>query len=252
MESNSGNKLDKLSTLSAWLIKVEREHLKCADGAEVDARQNLVDALGQFNSSRYRFGKALAIYKEFFMEAGGWMDTANLIGHAIGRDERTIRRIIIDYQRASEVPVEAIEELEARGFDPAAKKNAPVLANILEMPTAVVKSNPKEAVAHAVKTAKAEKATTAKKPIQSVPVTAEGTPVSAPLTREEKQRFAIRLKIRAAWASIPDDKKLEELFAALMEEMHDALGMRDAIDITLTPRLSALTLDGRRKLEDAA
>jgi hypothetical protein len=251
METDGGNKLDNLSTLSARLIEVEREHVKCDDGTEVDARLDLVDALGQFNTSRYRFGKALAAYKVFFTEERTWMRVADLIGRAIDRDERTIRRIIEDYEFASKVPAEAIQELEALGIDPAAKKNAPVLTNILEMPAGVVKSEPKEAVTQAVKTAKAErKAMAAKKPSQSVPSPAISEPES--LSREERLRRDLRQKVRAGLTNVPNDRKPAELQAAVEEEMYEVWGMRDAIDITLTPRPSALTLDGRRKLEDAA
>ncbi len=249
METTSGNKMDKLSNLGARLLEAEREYVKCDDGADV-ARQDLLDALGQYHSSRFRFGKVLAAYKVFFAEERTWMQVAKLIGRAIDRDERTIRRIIEDYEHASQVPVEVIEELEALGVDPAAKKNAPVLTNILEMPLSDVKAELKEVVAHAVKTAKVKKTAAVKKPNQ--PVTALETPVSAPLTRVEKQRRHIRLKIQTALNDVPNDQKLVELIAALEEEMYEVWGERDSKEITLTPRPSALTIDGRRKLEVAA
>ena len=76
--------------------------------------------------------------------------------------------------------------------------------------------------------------------------------MSAPLSQEEKQRRDIRLKIQTALRNVPKDQKLAELVAALEEEMYEVWGERDAIPITLTPRPSALTIDGRRKLEAAA
>ncbi len=187
-----------------------------------------MEAPGQFNSSRYRFGKALASYKVFFAEERAWMQAAELIAQAIGRNERTVRRISDDYVRASQAPAEVIEELEARRLDPAAKKNAPVLANIIEMPPVEVKAKPKEAM-QAVKTAKAAKAAkktmTAEAPTQSD--TAQVEHVSE-LSREEKQRFAIRSKIRAVLANIPNDRKLDEILRALEEEMYEVWGRRDA------------------------
>lgn len=251
MKTNGGNKMDNLSSLSARLIEVEREHVKCDDGTEVDARLDLIDALGQYHGSRFSFGRALAAYKLFFVEERTWMQVAEIIGQTIGRNERTIRRIIDDYERASQVPAEAIEELEVLGIDPAAMKNAPVLTNILQMPASVVKSVPKEAVMQAVKAAKAgRKAKAAKTPSQSVPSPAISEPES--LSREEKLHRDIRQRVRAGLTNVPNDRKLAELQAAVEEEMYEAWGMRDAINITLTPRPSAMTLDGRRKLEGAA
>ena len=253
MKNDGGNKLDNLSSLSARLIEVEREHVKCEDGTEVDVRQDLIDALGQFNSSRYRFGKALAAYKVFFAEERAWMQAAEIIAQAIGCDERTVRRIVDDYVRASQAPEEAIEELEAQGLDPAAKKNAPVLASIVEMPTGQVKAKPKEAVAQAVKMVKAAKAAkktmTAEAPTQSDAAQVEHV---SELSREEKQLLAVRSKIRTALANTPNNRKLDEILRALEEEMYEVWGLRDAVAITLTPRPSSLTIDGRRKLEVAA
>jgi hypothetical protein len=206
------------------------------------------DTLRDYSRSRYRFGKALAAYKVFFIEGRGWVEAAKIIGRAIDRDAKTIYRIVADYERASQVPVEAIEELEALGIDPAAKKNVPVLTNILQMAAGAVKSKPKEAVTQAVKAAKAEKA--AKKPSQSVPFPAISEPES--LSREEKLRRDIRQKVRAGLTNVPNDRKLAELQAAVEEEMYEVWGVQSPQTVTFTPRPSALTLDGHRKLEVAA
>jgi len=213
-----------------------------------------MEALDQYHTSRYRFGEALATYKAFFAEGRAWMQAAELIGQAIGRDERTVRRILEDYERASRLSVEALDALETKGIDPAAKKNAPLLKIIHAMPPGDVKAEPEKAVTQAIKTVKAakagKKAETTKKPSQSVSVPSDTQLVL--LSREEKQLRDLRQRIRAGLTDVPNDRKLAVLVAAIEEEMYEVWGERVAQEITLTPRPSALTLDGRRKLEDAA
>ena len=250
MKSDGGNNLGNLPNLGAQLLKIELEHIKDDDGTAAGVRESIMEALPQYRNSRYQFGKLLSAYKVFFIEEGGWLAPAAAIGEALGCDERTVRRIAEDYDRASKLPVEALDALQTQGIDPAAKKNMAIVSNLLSMPRPVVQSEPVESITQAVKAAKAEKAATVKK--SSEPVTVEGDAVLASLTREEKQLFKKRLHIRNALSDVPNGKKLEELIAALEEEMYEVWGERDSKMITLTPRPSALTLDGQRKLEDAA
>ena len=97
-----------------------------------------MEALPQYRNSRYQFGKLLSAYKVFFIEEGGWLATAAAIGEALGCDERTVRRIAEDYDRASKLPVEALDALQTQGIDPAAKKNTAIVSNLLSMPRPVV------------------------------------------------------------------------------------------------------------------
>jgi hypothetical protein len=73
-----------------------------------------------------------------------------------------------------------------------------------------------------------------------------------PLTREEKQRFSVRMKIRTALTNIEPDQRLSVLIAALEEEMFAVWGQRYPVTVTVTPRASGLTLDGRRRREEVA
>jgi hypothetical protein len=252
---NSGNtKSDKLSELSALLNEVEAEHVDNNDGGAHGAREAIVKALPAFRQSRYAFGKLLADYKVFFIGERGWGEASKAIGGALGCDARTICRIVEDYGRASQLPVEVINELVALGIDPAAKKNEAAISNLVTMDPPAVKADPKKAAAVAVEkmnATKAEKkAKAATKPVQTVSVTGDTEIVL--LKHEEKQRFDIRMKIRSALTNIPDDGKLAELIAALEEEMYEVWSQHEPVRITITPRASALTLDGRRKLEEAA
>jgi hypothetical protein len=252
MEINGTNKLDNLSTLSARLREIEDGQFTDEDGTAFDAREDLVDAVKDCNSSWYRFGEALVAYKAFYVESRGWMKAAEIIGQAIHRDERTVRRVLEGYERASQIPAEAINELEVLGLDPAAKRNEPIIENLLKMPRKTVESEPKLAVEDAVNTAAAMKVNkkAAKKLVQTVDASGENR--CTPLTREERLRRDTRLKIRTALSNVPDGRKLAELKAALEEEMYEAWGEREPTVITLTPRPSALTLGGLRKEKCAA
>jgi hypothetical protein len=251
MESNGEMELGNLPSLQDQLCKLELAYVDVQDGRDVDARQDVLDALANYGKSRFRLGEALATYKTFYSEGRGWMEAAKAIGQAMGRDERTVRRMIEDFQRASQCHPAVIVELESLGLDPAAKKNEPLLATILEMPSTYVAAEPKAAAAKAVEEVNtAKKLKRSKKPSQSVPVTDDSS--SEPLTKAEKQRFAIRLKLRTALTNVPSGRKLAELIAALEEEMFEIWGERNTIEITLTPRSSTLTVDGRGKQEQAA
>ena len=174
---------------------------------------------------------------------------AKVLGKAIHRNEKTIFRIVADYERASQVPVVALKELEAGGIDPAARKNEPIIETILTMPRPAVESEPENSVmtvveavnkakaaekANATEKAKGAKmAKAAKTPCLVVPVI--GDTVIAPLTTEEKLGRNIRFKIRAALANVPDDQKLHELRLALEEEMYESWGLREPVTIIPPP-----------------
>lgn len=254
-DGNSDTGLDNLSNADALLREVEVEQdVDNDDGRAFDARKETIDALRHYHDSRFNLGRALAAYKVFFIERGGWVQAAKVLGRAINRDEKTIFRIIEDYERASQVPLEALKELESQGIDPAARKNAAIIDNLLTMPRAEMESDPKMVVGVAVKAINAvkvaKKAKTPKKPCLSEPASVDTQCV--PLTREERQRRDVRLKIRAALSNVQDERKLAELIAALEEEMYDVWGVHEPCTITLNPRPSALTIDGRRKDECAA
>jgi hypothetical protein len=55
------------------------------------------------------------------------------------------------------------------------------------------------------------------------------------------------MKIRTALNNIDTPRKLPELIAALEEEMFAVWNQAEPITITITPRQSPLTLDGRKR-----
>jgi hypothetical protein len=102
-----------------------------------------------YTKSRFDFGRALRQYKQHYKAERGWMEAASVIANAIGRDPRTIFRIIEDHERATQLDPVVLEVMEERGIDAAAPKNAAMVANLLEMPA----PKTREEAASAVKAA---------------------------------------------------------------------------------------------------
>ncbi|MGB8477890.1 MAG: hypothetical protein WCE63_03485 [Acidobacteriaceae bacterium] len=225
-------KLENFSTLGARLREIEVEHVEVDDGGALDARRAVVETLEKYHTSRYRFGEALATYRAHFMEERGWMEVAQAIGAAMGRDERTVRNILADYQRAATLPETVIAAAEAEGIDLAERKHARLLASM----------EGKLAVNDVPTLPEAQQILG-----KVLEMRAPGAP-KAKLDRAEKIRWAIRIKIRTALTNVPNDRKLTELIAALEEEMYEVMGETEPITVTITPRQSSLTIDGRKRV----
>jgi hypothetical protein len=217
--------LDNLSDLSVRLQEVESG---CVDMNELglgSARLSLVNALEGFRSSRYRLGQKLSAYKAFFKASQGWMVAATAIADAMGCEERTIRRIIDDFERVSEVPDVVIKALQQAGFDPAARKNAGMIAKILGMPDKPADLDLDISVRDAALATK----------VAEQIGRSRGVVAASLLPPEKRRRLAVRQKIRTALTSVPTEQKLEELVAAIEEEMYLEWGQVEPVTITITP-----------------
>ena len=146
-------KMDKLSNLPARLRQIEGEHQ--ANGRAT--RAALMTALKDFQQSRYRLGAALAGYKAAFRVQRGWVAAAEVIADTIGRDVKTVFRIVSDYEHAAGLPKVVIAAMEKSGIDPAARKNAVLVSNLRAMPKPVGWAEAIAAVNAAMKTTKDEK-----------------------------------------------------------------------------------------------
>jgi hypothetical protein len=98
----------------------------------------------------------------------GWTAAARIIAEGIDRDERTIYRIVDDYERASHLPAIVLEAMEAQRLDPAAPKNAPMVQKLMAMPKP---QTPKQAevvvaVVHSEHGLRRKEAKAAKKPYE--------------------------------------------------------------------------------------
>jgi hypothetical protein len=222
-EDDGLSPMDNLSNLSAQLGKLEVEYAVADLGKVKDARLAFVHALEQYRDSRYRLGERLAAYKKYYVAEQGWMEAARAVASAMGRDERTVRCIVDDFQRVSGVSAKAIKELERRGIDPAAPKNAPTITKLLMMPSSVVDSEPDTAVSTAIELARSK-------------CDSRADNRRLQLTPNERQRLAVRTKVRSALAKVALLLKLKVLLAALEEEMFAEWGETAPVTATINPR----------------
>jgi hypothetical protein len=141
-----------------------------------------------------------------------------------------VRRIVDDFDRASEVPAAVITALKEVGIDPAARRNTSIIGRMLRMPTSLVVSTPEWSVLNTVENAK------------TLNQHMSGCPIAAPSgKRAEKRRMVVRKRIRAALATVSPDRKLLELVAVLEEEMYSEWGQVDPVILTITPRRCELS-----------
>jgi hypothetical protein len=234
--------LGNLSNLSVRLQELEVGWINKDELGLGSARLSLVNALEGFRSSRYRLGQKLSAYKKFFKANQGWMATAKSIAEAIGCDERTIRRTIDDFERVSAVPDVVIKALQQAGFDPAARKNASIVSKILEMTDKAADMKPEIAVMKAAQVAKVAAETNC----------GRSSVIVRLLPPERRRRLAVRQKIRTALSSVPKERKLAELVAALEEEMYLEWGQAEPVTITITPHASDSPVSSKATRELAA
>ena len=217
--------IGNLTNLSVRLQKIEVGLVGDGGSGLSDARLAVVNALEQYRRSRYRLGEMLSAYRKFFLLARGWSVAAIVIAGAIGCDERTIRRIVEDYDRVSGVPALVIKSLEQLGIDPSARKNASMIAKALRMPLAAIDSAAEVSMANAIQAARTS----------GQIVTDPTGHKPARQTREERRQIAMRRNIRTALMNVPPDRRIEEFVAAL-EEICFESGHVEPIMVTITPR----------------
>jgi hypothetical protein len=150
-------KLDKLSNLSVELQRVEGIFIHSQSAELTQARNSVVGALQTFKNNRLNLGRVLRVYKRNFKAEGSWMAAVKVIADAIERDERTVFRIIEDFERASQLAPIVLEAMQEQKIDPAAKKNAGVVENLLQMPKPETREDADTAVSVAVRAHVAEK-----------------------------------------------------------------------------------------------
>jgi hypothetical protein len=233
--------LDNLSNLSIRLQELESGCVNINELGLGSARLSLVNALEGFRSSRYRLGQKLSAYKTFFKANQGWLAAATAIADAMGCDERTIRRIIDDFEMVSEVPDVVIKALQQAGFDPAARKNAGMIAKILGMPDKSADLDLDISVTEAALATK----------VAEQIGRSRGAVAAALMPPEKRRRLAVRQKIRTALTSVPADQKLAELVAAIEEEMYLEWGQVEPVTITITPHAPG-SLESRNATQELA
>lgn len=137
---------DNLSDFSSKLKDVENTYIKEISVELAHARNAVVGALPAFRSSRMNIGRILRTYKEHYKAARGWTAAVKVIAEAMGCDERTVDRIIEDYERASQLPSITLEVMAEQRIDPAAARNAAVVEKLAQMPRPATREEAAESV----------------------------------------------------------------------------------------------------------
>jgi hypothetical protein len=140
---------DNLSNLSVQLTKVEPQQL----GANTEIRQSrevLIAAIEGHRHSTYELGRGLRLYKAHYKAGGRWMEAAQIVAKALGCDERTVFRLIDNYERVVGLPAITIDALQDQDIDPAAPKKAPIIESLFRIPIQETREQAAVAVAGAV------------------------------------------------------------------------------------------------------
>lgn len=230
--STSPERFSNPKQLILALKTIEQQYVSAGDTSPRSLamdRSAVVEATEGFRVSPDRLGEALEKYRTHFKEEGAWMEIAEAIGRAMRKNERTVRNIVADYQRIKPLPEKIIEASQSLGIELSQKKYSPAVAILKTETTAAMRlteATAKEMVMKAVQSS-SEKSDKLKKKQE--------------LSKEEKEHFKIRMKIRTSLNNIPNPQKLAKLIEALEEEMHDVWGVSNPVSITITGKIQRLT-----------
>lgn len=218
MSSKGLMSFDKVSNLRRELEAVEREHIGNPPPGVLAVRNEAITQLGEVARSRWQLGRILRIYKTFYKDQHGWVAAARVIGEAIGRDERTIYRIVGDYERTENIPPILVEELEKQGIDPSARKNASLVNELEQTPAPASSKEAARVVDKAVAKQKAHRKA-------SRDATAKKSP-------EEFSRQIIAL-FKKRYAGMPPEEAQAEMRKVFLKVV-EGLGLE-----IVAPRMSA-------------
>lgn len=143
-------RMDILSNFREQLCKLEGPCAECDRAGRRQDREGVIDALSVLKRSRLDSGRALRAYKVHFKAAHKWVAVAKVIGAFIQRDEKTVYRMIADYERASQLPAITIDALLDQNVDPAAGKNVLIVEELLQQPEPETQEQAAKNVARAV------------------------------------------------------------------------------------------------------
>jgi hypothetical protein len=185
---------DNLSNLAKKLQNVERTYIHSIRSESVEsaqlaqARSAVEGVLQRYTNSRFQFGRVLRQYKQHFKAERGWVVAASAIADEIGRDPRTIYRIIDDYEQAAKLDSIVLEAIEKQGLDAAARKNALLVATLLEIPAPETQKEAAAAV-KAASQAQMEKKRAAKKTVAKVSRTDDFEQFTQRILRQFTERY---------------------------------------------------------------
>ncbi len=205
---------DNLSDLSAKLKQVEETYIKIVSAELAQARNSVVGSLPGFKMNRMNFGRILRAYKVHHKAERGWTAALKVIADALQCDERTVYRIIEDYERASQLPEIILAVMAEQKIDPAAAKNAPVIEKLLEMPKPTTRVEAADAVAAVVKDHHARKGLRRTRQTASKFVTISLEAFAERIVRQFEERYR---------SIVPEERDAEVRY--VLEKVANTLGV---------------------------
>jgi hypothetical protein len=215
--------------LSAELDVITTELSENDRSTEQTKRATMLDALTRYATSRYDFGRALAAYKRALQVERVWMSASKAIAKHMGRSQRTVFRILEDYERVAGAPKPVIAAMRKEGFDPAELKNARLLGQVVDMTQA--ESTPEQTQEVVRKTAALLKQNKGQQT----------------MSEDDQIVWGIRQDIRKRLNNVPDDHKWDLLERAIAEEASEVWGVTEPWQVNFTPRPGPKTVDGRTR-----
>ena len=151
-------KFANLANLGDELRGAEEEiHLNGDEQGIEDARESLIAAVQSHRRSRFQLGNAIWEYKTYYKAEQEWMGAAKVIACALDRSQRTVFRLLKEYEYASQLPKMMLEAMLKQRIDPAAWKNSGMVAKLLAMPDPNSRKEAEAAVVLAYESSVAEK-----------------------------------------------------------------------------------------------
>src|ERR1035441_3387570 len=108
---------DKMSYLKAALLEIEIEHTGFNSAELTSARRSLPAALRAYTRKRFELGGILFKYRNLLKTKKCWTQAARVIANAISRDERTVYRIVKDFELAIQLDSELLSALAEQSID---------------------------------------------------------------------------------------------------------------------------------------
>lgn len=212
--------------LAAVLDAITTELSDSERAQERSQRTLVLGALKNYTNSRFHLGETLASYKLACKVDGVWLRASAAIAKHIRINQRTLVRILSDYQRVAGVPQTVLSAMEAEGFDPAQRKNAPLLEGITET---ISDATPPEEIQEVVRRTAASL-----KPRK----------LKAPMSEDERIVCGLRQDIRKWLSNVADkERKWWLLQEAICQESFEVWGDTEAWIAKITP-CAATTIDG--------
>jgi hypothetical protein len=214
--------------LSAILDSITTELSDSDREQERSQRALVLGSLKKYTKSRFHLGEALASYKQACKLDRVWLRASEAIAKHMDISQRTLFRVISDFERVSGAPQTVLAAMEAEGFDPAKRKNARLLGQIAEAtgddPTP---EEAQEIVHHSAASLKQRKG-------------------QDPMSEDDRIVWGLRTAIRKWLCNVPDaDRKWELLQEAICQESFEVWGDRKEWTAVITP-CEARTVDDRQ------